>query len=200
MAQLHLNALSASRAKDPSPALDVSQLTSAMSKLDEAAYRDFFQNYYRRLRSYLQAVAGGDERHVEDALQISFSKIARNVRRFETESAFWNWLSQICRNTLIDIYRKEGTQIRTRNALEETEEKTNPKPANTPSTRLETLARSLERLPAEDQALVRLKYFDQLTHAEIATQMGTTEKAIESKLSRIRRKLRQLIRKAPNHV
>jgi RNA polymerase sigma factor (sigma-70 family) len=52
------------------------------------------------------------------------------------------------------------------------------------------LERHVALLPSEERELVEEKYFKRRVVREIADELQTTEKAVESKLSRIRKKLK----------
>jgi RNA polymerase sigma factor (sigma-70 family) len=55
------------------------------------------------------------------------------------------------------------------------------------------LERYVALLPLDEQKLVEQKYFAHRSVREIAMDLQTTEKAIESKLSRIRKKLKDAV-------
>ena len=57
----------------------------------------------------------------------------------------------------------------------------------------ELLAANLDMLPWDERELIRRKYFARESVKEIAAGGGASEKAIESQLVRIRRKLKQCI-------
>ena len=66
--------------------------------------------------------------------------------------------------------------------------------------RLQTLLeRKVTSLPADEQKLVAQKYFIRRSVREIAEELQTTERAIESKLSRVRRKLKDAVLAELNH-
>jgi len=48
-------------------------------------------------------------------------------------------------------------------------------------------------LPPDERDLVEQKYFAQRAVREIANELQTTEKAVESKLSRVRKKLKDAV-------
>jgi RNA polymerase sigma factor (sigma-70 family) len=54
----------------------------------------------------------------------------------------------------------------------------------------EVLERNLATLPVEDRALLEMKYFERLSVSCIAAKLQTTEKAVESRLTRVRQKLK----------
>ena len=92
---------------DPTPATwDIETLTLSMKALDEQAYREFFNRYYHRLWSYLIVLSKGNESLVEDALQVTFSKITKKIRKFDTDKDLWRWIAAIAKNTYFDSCRK----------------------------------------------------------------------------------------------
>lgn len=50
----------------------------------------------------------------------------------------------------------------------------------------EQLDAALKSLESDEQQLVRIFYFDRLSHKEIADQLGTTPNAVSSRLERVR--------------
>ena len=55
----------------------------------------------------------------------------------------------------------------------------------------ERLERHAGFLPTDERALIEWKYFDRQSVRDIAARLQTTEKTIESRLGRIRRKLKE---------
>ena len=74
---------------------------------------------------------------------------------------------------------------------------THPAPAPGPEERLlhkeriQALARALNALSARDRNLVYRKYYYLQSTARMAAELGLTERAVEGKLYRIRRKLQK---------
>ena len=55
------------------------------------------------------------------------------------------------------------------------------------------LAKALSKLSQKDAALFYRKYYYMQSTAQIAAELGTTERAVEGKLYRIKKKLRKLL-------
>src|SRR5208283_2023044 len=87
---------------------DVPALTARMSRGEEAAFHEFYRLYFSRLLRYLFVVSGGREEIAREALQLAFVRVARHVRRFDSETAFWNWLALLARNCVADEIRKRN--------------------------------------------------------------------------------------------
>ncbi len=173
-------------------AVEVPALTARMARGDEAAFREFFTRYFDRLLRYLLVVAQGREEVAREALQLTMLRVARHVRRFESEAVFWSWLTVLARSAAIDEQRRSR---RYAGLLErffrETPEPVRPG-ADEAETQLERrLAASLTTLPADERRLLERKYLDGASVRELAEELETTEKAVESHLVRVRRKLKQ---------
>ena len=96
---------------------DVLTLTARMSRGEEAAFQEFYSLYFNRLLRYLFVVADGREEIAREALQLAFVRVARHVRRFDSEAAFWNWLAMLARNCVIDENAETEAAIRSADAF-----------------------------------------------------------------------------------
>src|SRR5271170_6716645 len=79
----------AKMATEPMPPPDVLTLTARMLRGEEAAFHEFYKLYFNRLLRYLFVVTGGQEEIAREALQLTFVRVARHVRKFDSETAFW---------------------------------------------------------------------------------------------------------------
>src|SRR5688572_25784353 len=75
---------SATTASEAETAADVPALTARLARGDEAAFQEFYDRYFNRLLRYLLVVARGDEELVRDALQLTFVRVARHVRKMDS--------------------------------------------------------------------------------------------------------------------
>ena len=171
--------------------IDIQSLTRAIVRGDEAAFGEFYERFSGRLYGLLLFLTSGREESSREILQLTMIKVARKFRVFEHETALWAWLSKTARNALVDYIREQSRS---------------PKPVsiellglavNAPETAeaelLEWLECGLNELDEEDRALVESIYFQRRRQRDLAGESGTTQKAIESKLARIRAKLRQFV-------
>lgn len=174
--------------------LDIPTLTRRMAAGDETAYRIFYDAYFNRLFRYLLVVVGGNEDATRDALQAMLVRVVRHVRIFESEAAFWSWLTVLARSSVRDQGRRQRRYLVfldrfTRHAAVEHEVFQSGNDVD------EQLRAALERhvalLSPDERQLVERKYFARLSVQAIAVEQQTTAKAVESKLSRVRRKLKE---------
>jgi len=181
-------------ATEPKPAPDVPTLTARMAHGDEVAFREFYNLYFNRLLRYLIVVTNGQEEIARDAVQLTFVRVAWHVRKFDSETAFWNWLAVLARNCAVDELRKRN---RRHNLLarffQQRPAGADLDTAEADETFLKFLEKGLVTLPEEERGLLEKKYFANETARGLAEEFQVTEKAMESRLLRIRRKLKTAI-------
>ena len=165
-----------------------------MVRGDETAYRQFHAAYFQRLYRYLLVVAEGDENAAREAVQATFLRVVRYVKPFDAEVRFWNWLTVLARTALADQRRKrsryrEFLERFTRHAQAEADHSTiNNGQAD--ARLLVALERGLQSLSPEERELVERKYFAGESVRDIAVARQLSEKAVESRLTRARLKLK----------
>lgn len=178
------------------PPVDVASLTARMARGEESAYRQFYECYFDRLLRYLLVVAGGHEEQAREALQSTLLRVARHARRFDSEAVLWSWLTVLARTALIDEQRKQSRyrglldRFLSRHRVE-----TAPSVDDADRRLAELLERQLTALPQEERELLERKYFEHKSVAEIAAALASSEKAVESRLGRVRRKLKEMVLK-----
>ncbi len=103
------------------------------------------------------------------------------------------WLTALCRNAAYDRLRAQARQRERTGALDETVADPAPGPEEVllQKERLETLSRLLSAMSAGDRALFYRKYYYLQSTQQMAAELGTTARAVEGRLYRIRKKLQK---------
>jgi RNA polymerase sigma-70 factor (ECF subfamily) len=182
----------------PSEPLDVTALTRRMVKGDELAYRTFYDAYFNRLSRYLLVVTAGDEDTAREALQSALLRVVRHIKVFPNDAVFWSWLTVLARSALSDQTRKRRRYLAFLDRFTWHTRAQQSAPGDTEAdpklvTLLET---SLEALPFDERRLAEAKYFERRSVRQIAEELDLSEKAVESRLGRIRQKLKAAILEA----
>ena len=172
-----------------------------MAAGDEAAFRIFYDAYYDRLWRYLLVVTSGHEEAAKEALQATLVRVVRYIKVFRDEPVFWGWLTVLARTAFSDQSRKSRRYLAflERFTFFSQAEKNPALDTAADSSLLSLLDCDLARLPSNERELLEAKYFTRRSVRELAHQHQTTEKAIESKLVRIRRKLKASILQSLKH-
>jgi RNA polymerase sigma-70 factor, ECF subfamily len=181
--------------------LQIETLTRRMAEGDEMAWRNFYDQYFDRLWRYLLVAAQGGEDLARESLQAALVRVARHIKVFRDDDVFWSWLTVLARTAFADERKKRQRyfffleRLKSQAAVEG--ESTEDDQADECLKTL--LGRHIALLPPNEQRLIEQKYFGRRTVREIADELYTTEKAVESQLSRIRRKLKDATLKELNH-
>ena len=176
----------------PSVTPEVQRLTTALVAGNEEAFRELHSRYFDRLFRYLFVVTRGDEGAARDALQETFTRVVRYIRPFESEEALWAWLTVLARSAALDAGRKQTRYWRmlARYAFFWRPDPESPGVAD--GVDLDSLLdAAMEVLDTADRALIEQKYFHDRRVRELAAEFQMTEKAVESRLARARRQLRE---------
>ncbi|MBI1176593.1 sigma-70 family RNA polymerase sigma factor [bacterium] len=176
-------------------------LTARMTRQEDAAFVEFLDTYRDRLFRYLIVITRGDEELTQEAMQQTMLRVVRHIRRFDDKDVFWSWLTRLARSAVTDHTRKKGRYFAflTRFFNHQDAQKESSTNATEDPSLLDRLEELLPSLSTEDADLVKRKYYLGETSRTIAEQLGTTEKAIESRLVRIRRRLREMLLKEAQH-
>src|SRR5690606_17797457 len=173
---------------------NIPALTVRMARGDERAFGEFYDFYFNRLFRYLLVVASGQEEIAREALQLTFVRVARNVRRFGSEAAFWNWLTVLARSSFTDEVRKRNRyQGLLARFFQERPAEIEVKCHHGGRSFEELLKDEMARLPIEERELLEEKYLHGGTVRKLAADWKMTEKAMESQLLRVRRKLKAAV-------
>ncbi len=141
----------------------------------------------------------GDGAEAEDAVQETFLRIHRNLRRYDVARSFKTWLLSIASNHCIDRLRKRRMQFvslddePTAAALALRSSSPTPEQAIMNSERSDAVQNLLLQLDEHYRLAVIYRYWYQYSYAEIAREMNTTESAIKSRLHRARKRLAELL-------
>lgn len=170
----------------------LSQLLQAVAKSrDLAAFRMLFEALAPRVRAFVGA-RGADQSVVEDVVQETFVNIWRKAHLYDQEkSSAATWVFTIARNVRIDLLRKAARPI-----VDLNDPALVADPVEPPDRRMsqaeenERLERAIANLPTEQREVLRLAFFADLPHAEVATRLGlplgTVKSRIRLALQRIR--------------
>lgn len=180
--------IESSSAQPPAASEDFAAFTRRLANAEDAAWAEAHARYAPRLYRYLLVVTHGDEQAASDALQGTFVRAVRHVHPFPHEEAWWGWLTLLARHTLADSRRATS---RWRTLIQRFFTSVPPDEAPVPADPWdELLEGALATLPSAERSLLEQKYYAGTSVRDLAAAEGTSEKAIESRLTRARARLR----------
>ena len=166
-----------------------------MVRGDEAAYRAFYDAYFDRLSRYLLVVTAGDEDAAREALQSALVRVVRHIKVFPSEAVFWSWLTVLARSALSDQNRKQRRYLAflDRFTWHSRAQQASPDDPEANDKLVTLLESNLGELPPDERRLVEAKYLEGRSVRDVAEELNLSEKAVESRLGRIRHKLKTAI-------
>jgi RNA polymerase sigma-70 factor (ECF subfamily) len=135
----------------------------------------------------------------EDAVQETFLRVLRHESRLGEIRDYRVWLVRIVWNIVLDKKRRaktrpEGEDIADHARVLPSSDRPADDSAISSQERNRILA-LVDRLPAREREALLLSAVDELTTAEIAAALGTTESSIRSRIFRARKELAVLLEK-----
>ncbi len=151
---------------------------------------ELLQEKYAGLMRY---VAGGilqNPDDTEECISDICMKVWHSIERYREEKGkFSTWLTVISRNTALTYLHRKGTKHATLN--ENTQCASSPEEEVLRREHAEELKQALSVLTTEEQHIFYRKYYYLQQIAQIAAELGLTERSVEGKLYRIRKKLQK---------
>ena len=126
----------------------------------------------------------GNERDAEDLTSQVFLKVYEDLPRYRTQSSFSAWLLAIARARAADFYRKVNREV----PLTKADLLTDEAVLVDQIVRNDNLHRVLgliQRLPADEQELLLLRFVAELNYREIGSLLHRKEDAIRKAISRL---------------
>jgi RNA polymerase sigma-70 factor (ECF subfamily) len=163
----------------------------------ESAFTRFHGAYFDPLYRYLLVRVRGDEDLARDVLQETMLRVIRYVKPFEKEGDLWNWVRRLAKTALVDEWRRRrarrGIANDTFPMREGNPDKDGYREEEGSAILLQHLESSLGLLDEGERRLVEGKYLEDKSVKELARETKCSPKAVESRLGRIRRKLKAFI-------
>jgi len=134
-----------------------------------------------------------NEQDREDCLQEVLLLVWEKIGMYDPEKgSFTAWLTALTRNAALNRLRRSGTDAETLDPAVLPGEP-GPEEEVLRRERQRELRRALEQLSPREQQLVYRKYYYRQSTAQIAAEMGMTERAVEGKLYRVKKRMRILL-------
>ncbi len=150
---------------------------------DRDAFAELFAYYAPRVKSYLLRL-GADSALAEEIAQDVMVTVWRKAGLFDrAQASVSTWIFRIARNRRIDLFRRSK-----RPELDPEEEMILPSGVEAPDARIEAMeteARvraAMKDLPEEQVLLLKLAFYEGLSHSEIATRLGAPLGTVKSRI------------------
>jgi RNA polymerase sigma-70 factor (ECF subfamily) len=166
---------------------ETASLTHGLSCCDEHAWRAFHEQYYQQLHNLARA-RGVSDCDVPEIVQGVYLRVLRHAKVIRDAESFKAWLACLVRCEVIDHARRKGRRSWLNERFQQWQEARRESSDCGVGDQLDEAMRSLGE---NDRALIRRHYLDGWSQQKLAEHQQTSVKAVESKLARLRKRLRQ---------
>jgi RNA polymerase sigma-70 factor (ECF subfamily) len=176
---------------------DLASLIAAVAaRQDRVAFTTLFDYFAPRIKAYLMRL-GASPGNADEMTQDVMLVLWRKATLFDpARSSLRTWLYRVARNRRIDMVRRERVDFLDPSvfALDVVDQSIGDADQGIDMRdREQALRRALLALPEDQAALVRLAFFESLSHSEIAERtqipLGTVKSRIRLAFARLRRQL-----------
>ena len=167
----------------------------------EAALNDLMERHGEKLFHYLIRCLQNEE-DAADLAQETFVRVYQNRTKFDVKQKFSTWLYAIATNLVKGRYRYrtrhpqvslDAENEATGESFRESVPEHNPTPSESlqGEERAEAIRKAVEQLSEELRAPLILSEYEELSHAEIGGILKCSAKAVETRIYRARKQLRE---------
>ncbi len=177
---------------------DWSEKIQAIAKRrDQEAFAEIFNHFAPRVKSFLRK-AGASDAQAEEIAQEAMLSVWRKAALFDPiASGAATWIFTIARNLRIDAIRRErrGGAIR----VDEVEAEYEADDAPLADDRMaaaqsdDRVRKALEALPGEQLTVIRMSFFEDHAHSEIARALRIPLGTVKSRVRLAMKRLRALL-------
>ncbi len=189
---------------------DFKLIDKATLEGDQSAFADLLSRYKKPVyHMILKMVRNVDD--AEDLTIEAFAKAFKNLARFKKDYTFSTWLFRIATNNAIDFIRKKKLETYSLNSsftddsgesvnidVEDNDRTPDEEAINTQ--KIELVRMFVTKLPPKYQRLVKLRYFDELSYDEIATELEAPLGTVKAQLHRARELMYELVKDKKKHI
>lgn len=157
---------------------------------DEICLRQFYRKYYPSLMTYINNKID-NQNDVEEILQDTLLATIEALRDFAHKCSLFTFICSIANHKVIDHYRKKKIKSILFSKIPEIEPLLstllNPDSILDDELLKQKIKETFDKLAPKHRTILKLKYIYGYTVAEIAGELSTTFKSVESQLFRARK-------------
>jgi RNA polymerase sigma-70 factor (ECF subfamily) len=166
----------------PQSVPDDSELVLAAQQ-NPSAFQPIYQKWLKPIYRYFYFRVG-NEKDAEDLTSQVFLKVYEDLPRYRSKGSFSAWIFTIAHARMVDFFRKATREQK----LEKADYTANSSDLLTMvvhSNEIDELLALLHKMTEEEQELIRLRFFGELSYREIGEILNRKEDAVRKSVTRL---------------
>ena len=164
---------------------------------DRKAQRQLYKSFYGKMLSICMRYAG-DRDEAKDILQDGFVKVFQSLEKFNRDGSLEGWIRRIMVNTAIDKIRRDKRSLiisQSEDLLDKgiEEEVEDEEEDEYLDLSMKDVVRAMQDLSPGYKAVFNLYVMEDMTHKEIAAELGISEGTSKSNLAKAKLNLRKIL-------
>tara|TARA_R110002051_G_scaffold311254_1_gene385049 strand:- start:81798 stop:82358 length:561 start_codon:yes stop_codon:yes gene_type:complete len=181
--------------------LEIKDAIKKAKQNDQIAFNFLLDNYWNDVYAF-QLKRTQNENDAEDVTIQAFSKAFDKINTYDDKYNFKTWLITISKNIHIDLVRKQQKTIKNTskdsddNYFQIIDDSPTPEDKIITEQNLAKLLKDIKKLKPHYQAVINLRYFQELSYKEISTALKEPINNVKVKLLRAKKLLAEIITKS----
>lgn len=174
--------------------LAVQWVGAVAASRDKDAFSNLYQQFAPKVKSYIKR-RGADDATADDLAQETLVQVWRKAALYDArKSAPSSWIFTIARNLSIDrLRRQKFHEVELADEMLESGLAENHRDHAVENVHANQLEKLISRLPADQAEVIRLSFFDGLSHQEIGKKLDLPLGTVKSRLRLAFGKLREAL-------
>lgn len=182
------------------PMMIAPETVEAAKNGDQFALSEIYEKSYNTIYYVVKSIIA-DEDATQDVVQDSFMKAFRSISKLDNPSSFLPWMKRVATNTAKDwlkkkkpilfssMYTDDGDGDEQEPEFEDVDLTQQPEEALDAKTKKQLLWEIINDLSGEQRLVVSMFYFQEMSVADIAENLGVSQGTVKSRLNYARKKI-----------
>ncbi len=169
--------------------------SAGCARVDASDFDGIVEAHRRRITRLVYRLLGWSD-DAEDVVQEVFLSALKNIKAFRGESGLSTWLMRIAVNKCRSHRRSLRVRLRLLAGAAERVRRTRsarPEDASADAETFRRVRRAVRALPVRYREVVVLRYLEETPTTEVAEILGISQAAVDTRLHRARRRLKDLL-------
>ena len=176
---------------------EVLRLLERIGQADEAAFRELYRAFSRRLYAYVLRQLS-DTAQAEEIVSDTLYEVWRQPAKFRGDAQFSTWLIGIARNKVLMAYRSRKPDAQHEDLADVAEIVASDEPGAfeilAQAQRHEGVRHCMDKLSSEHRECVHLVFYEGMGLAEVAALQACPENTVKTRLFHARQKLKNCLK------